>query len=64
MNNFEIKQFVLSEFEKGKTVVIIDTENEFKQLCKALNGAYITNRNELKGVENNLVVINKGLISA
>ncbi|MDA1675369.1 TraG/VirB4 family ATPase [Bacillus cereus group sp. TH152-1LC] len=59
MNNFQIKSFVLSEHAKGKNVILIDTENEYKQLCESLNGAYITNANELNTVENNFVVINK-----
>lgn len=59
MNNFEIKQFVLSEFAKGKTIVLIDTGNEYKQLCENLNGSYVTEMSELQDVENNFVVLNK-----
>lgn len=59
LNNFQIKSFVLSEYAKGKTIVLIDTENEYKQLCESLNGDYITNGNELNDVESNFVLINK-----
>lgn len=59
LNNFQIKSFVLSEHAKGKTIILIDTENEYKQLCESLNGAYITNGSELKDIESNFVVINK-----
>ncbi|MCU7667502.1 hypothetical protein [Bacillus thuringiensis] len=59
LNNFQIKSFVLSEHAKGKSIILIDTENEYKQLCESLNGAYITSKSELNDVESNFVVINK-----
>lgn len=59
LNNFQIKSFVLSEHAKGKAIVLIDTENEYKQLCESLNGAYIKKGSELNDVESNFVVINK-----
>lgn len=58
LNNFQIKSFVLSEYEKGKSIILIDTENEYKQLCESLNGAYITNEDELNDVDSDFVVIN------
>ena len=56
MSNFAIKNHVLNELKKGTKVVVVDYNREFQAFCKELGGAYIP-VNELKQVENQLVVI-------
>lgn len=50
MNNFEIKHRILQMVAEGKSVVIIDPENEYVQFAKALDGhVSVMNPNEGKG---------------
>jgi type IV secretory pathway VirB4 component len=42
MNHFEKKTKIIEEVAKGGRVVIIDPENEYKELAKALGGTVIT----------------------